>query len=93
MKKEIRFTALFVKNTKELLKKFPPKHEKIFGDHSTIEFNPKNLKWIEVGKESSIKILFEKALFFNTIEYFANEEVQVIEGYSDGENKFIKDII
>ncbi len=127
MPKEIKFTALFVKDTEDLLKRFPPKHTKIFGHHSTIEFEPNNLDGIEIGKEYSIKIigrawdefgddllvenpksknkyphitlsrgenapslyskiLFEKAIDSNTIEYFTNEEVAVIEGYSDTNN-------
>ncbi|MDE2030899.1 MAG: hypothetical protein KGI58_01405 [Patescibacteria group bacterium] len=125
MKKEIKFTALFVKDIKDLLKRFPPKHKKIFGHHSTIEFQPTSLDGIEIGKECSIKIigrawdefgddllvenlksknkyphitvsradnappLYSKILFEKTdIEYFDNEEVRVIEGYSDG-NKYI----
>ena len=131
MKKEIKFTALFVKDIKALLKRFPPKHKNVFGYHSTIEFKPKDLNKIEVGKESTVKIigraydefgddllienhksenkyphitlsraeeapllyskvLFEKALAFNSIEYFSNEWIQVVEGYSDGKNNFIK---
>lgn len=33
MKEEINFTALFVKDRLELLKRFPPKHENVFADH------------------------------------------------------------
>lgn len=124
---DIKFTALFVKDIEGLLKRFPPKHKKVFGHHSTIEFQPNSLDGIEVGKEYSIKIigraydefgddllvensksknkyphitlsrgedtpplyskvLFEKALASNTMDYFNNEEVKVIEGYSDGNN-------
>jgi len=123
MEKEIKFTALFVKDRDALLKRFPPKHGKIFADHSTIEFKPRSLEGIEIGKEYSIKIigraydefgddllvenpksknkyphitlsraenapalysniLFEKAISSHTIEYFTNEAVTVIEGYS-----------
>jgi hypothetical protein len=122
MKKEIKFTALFVKDKKDLLKRFPPKHENVFADHSTIEFKPQNLEKIEIGKEYSIKIigraydqygddllvenlksknkyphitisrtqnapalysnlLFQKSVKEKTMEYFANEEVVVIEGH------------
>lgn len=122
MKEEIKFTALFVKDRPELIKRFPPKHENVFADHSTIEFKPENLNGIEVGRELSIKIigrahdqygddllvenqksknkyphitisrnqnaphlysniLFNKAIKDNTIEYFTNEEVVVVEGY------------
>lgn len=127
---KIKFTALFVKDPKDLLKRFPPKHAKVFGHHSTIEFEPENLEGIEVCKEYKIKIigrawdeygddllventkskneyphitlsrednapklysreLFKKAIEYNTVEYFDNEYVEVIEGYSDGENIII----
>ena len=51
------YTALFVKDVESLLKRFPPKHGNISGDHSTIEFNPSDLQGIEIGKESNIKII------------------------------------
>ena len=130
MSHSIKFTALFVKDIEDLLKRFPPKHAKIFGHHSTIEFEPENLDGIEIGKEYPIKIigrahdgfgddllventksknkyphitlsrgknapplyskiLFEKAMTSNTIEYFDNETVAVIEGYSDGNNTIL----
>jgi hypothetical protein len=57
MSQKIKFTALFVKDKQDLLKRFPPKHEKIFGDHSTIEFQPQNLDGLEIGKEYDIKII------------------------------------
>ena len=123
MSKNIKFTALFVKDIQDLLKRFPPKHKKIFGHHSTIEFEPDSLDGIEIGKEYPIKIigracdefgddllveniksknkyphitlsrgenapplyskiLFEKAIASNSVEYFNNEKVEVIEGYS-----------
>lgn len=122
----IKFTAIFVKDPQDLLKRFPPKHTKVFGHHSTIEFEPENLDGIEVGKEYKIKIigraydefgddllvenkkskneyphitlsrgenapklysreLFKKAIESNNIEYFTNEYVEVVEGYSNGE--------
>lgn len=128
---QIKFTALFVKDVSELLKRFPPKHAMVFGHHSTIEFEPENLEGIEVGKEYKIKIigrawdeygddllvenikskneyphitlsrgenapklyskyLFKKAIESKTIEYFDDEHVEVIEGYSDGENIILK---
>ncbi|HTE48443.1 MAG TPA: hypothetical protein VK675_00870 [Candidatus Paceibacterota bacterium] len=123
------YTALFVKDVESLLKRFPPKHGKVFGNHSTIEFNPSNLNGIEVGKELKIKIiaraydefgddllvenpksknkyphitvsrgedaprlysqiLFNKDSKENHIEYFDNEYVEVIEGYSE-DNKIV----
>ncbi|MBP6912213.1 MAG: hypothetical protein KBB88_03380 [Candidatus Pacebacteria bacterium] len=51
------YTALFVKNIDSLLKRFPPKHTKIFGHHSTIEFEPKNIDGLEIGKDITIKII------------------------------------
>lgn len=127
------YTALFVKDVKSLLKRFPPKHKNIFVDHSTIEFNPDKLDNIEIGRELKIKIigraydeygddllvenpksknkyphitisrgenaphLYSQILFSkpdneNHMEYFDNEEVEVVEGYSDN-NKIIKKII
>jgi hypothetical protein len=118
------YTALFVKDVEGLLKRFPPKHGKVFGSHSTIEFNPGDLNGIEIGKESKIKIiaraydeygddllvenpksknkyphitlsrgegaprlysqtLFDKTSQENSIEYFDDESVEVIEGYSE----------
>lgn len=131
MEKKIKFTALFVKDVQDLLKRFPPKHKKISGHHSTIAFEPESLDGTEIGKEYKIKIigrahdgfgddllvenpksknkyphitlsraddapplyskiLFEKALVSGDIEYFDNEEVAVVEGYSDGDSYFIQ---
>ena len=131
MSQNIKFTALFVKDVQDLLKRFPPKHKKVFGHHSTILFEPENLDGIETGKEYSVKIigrawdefgddllveniksknkyphitlsrgdnapplyskiLFEKAIATKNIEYFNNEKVEVIEGYSDGKNDILK---
>jgi hypothetical protein len=123
------YTGLFVKDIESLLKRFPPKHVKVFGNHSTIEFNPENLEGLEIGKESKIKIigraydeygddllienpksknkyphitlsrgenaprlysqiLFNKSTEENHMEYFENESVEVVEGYSEN-NKII----
>ncbi|MCF7833656.1 MAG: hypothetical protein K9L98_00840 [Candidatus Pacebacteria bacterium] len=131
MVQNIKFTALFVKDVEGLLKRFPPKHKKVFGHHLTIEFDPEGLGGVEVGKEYSIKIigraydefgddllveniksknkyphitlsrgenapklysqiLFSKSDEENHIEYFNDEKVDVVEGYSDGKNDIIK---
>ena len=131
MSQNIKFTALFVKDIEDLLKRFPPKHKNVFGHHSTIQFEPESLGGVEPGKEYKIKrigraydefgddllvenpksenkyphitlsrgknaprlyskILFEKAVAFNDIEYLNNEEVSVVEGYSDGQNDILK---
>ena len=57
MANQIVYTAEFVINQNELLKKFPPKHERVFGHHSTIAFRPNSLDGIEVGKKSQMKIV------------------------------------
>lgn len=57
MQKDILYTALFVRDIPGLLKRFPPKHEIVFGHHSTIEFKPENLDGIEIGKIQEIKII------------------------------------
>jgi predicted kinase len=44
----IIYTGLFVENNEELLKIFVPKHENVFGHHSTIAFKPNSLDGIEV---------------------------------------------
>ncbi len=54
---KIKFTALFVTNKDDLLKRFPPKHNTIYGGHSTIQYKPENLDNIEIGREYGIKII------------------------------------
>lgn len=56
-KPNVLYTAYFVKNITGLLEKFSPRHEKIFGHHSTIEFKPHTLDGIEVGNGISLKII------------------------------------
>jgi hypothetical protein len=132
MNNQIMYTAEFVLNKEELLKKFPPKHKKVFGHHSTIAFKPQSLEGIEVGKKSLMKIigrafdekgdallveneksnnenphitlscadgispvysneLLKKAIEDGTVEYFENpQEIEVIEGYSDGNQDFLQ---
>ncbi|MBX4200798.1 hypothetical protein KW786_01575 [Candidatus Parcubacteria bacterium] len=126
------YTAEFVKNPAVLLEKFPPKHPRVFAHHSTIVFKPSSLEGIEMGKESTLKIvarvydekgdallvenpksnskhphitlscaqgispaysneLMEKAMASNLVEYFEKpEEVEVIEGYFDGQQDITK---
>ena len=117
------YTALFVKDVASLLKRFPPKHGKVFGEHSTIVFDPTSLEGIEIEKKKKIKIigraydqygddllvenpkskntyphitlsradgaprLYSQVLFAkdeaeNHMEYFDDEYVEVVEGYS-----------
>lgn len=54
---DIWYSALFVIDPKELLIRFVPKHEKIFGHHSTIEFKPSSTSGLDIGKRRQIKIL------------------------------------
>ena len=57
MEKEIMYTAKFVRDPELLLRKFPPKHVRIFAHHSTIAFKPKNVDGIEIGRKSLMKII------------------------------------
>jgi len=56
-KSNIWYTALFVVEPDKLTKLFPPRHREVFAHHSTIEFEPKNLEGIEIGKRWNVKIL------------------------------------
>ena len=57
MENNIVYTAEFVVDKENLIKKFVPKHEIVFGHHSTIAFKPGSLNGIEVGKKSLMKII------------------------------------
>lgn len=52
---KVIYSAIFV-NENELIKRYKPVHENIFYDHSTIEFNPKDISNIPIGKRINIKI-------------------------------------
>lgn len=56
-KEKILYTGLFVLTPKELIKKFPPKHGKVFAHHITISFKPKDLDGIELGKRVRVKVI------------------------------------
>lgn len=56
-KRKVVYTALFVDNIPNLLSKFPPKHTKTFGHHSTIAFKPENIDGIVLGKKLTVKII------------------------------------
>lgn len=68
-----------------------------FGDDLLVE-NPKSknkyphitLSRGENAPRLYSKILFEKAVVSNDIEYLNNEEVGIIEGYSNGKNDILK---
>ncbi len=56
MEKPKLVTAIYV-NSEELFKKFPPKHSERHGTHSSIEYDPKSLDGIEVGRPFTLKII------------------------------------
>lgn len=56
-KEKILYTGLFLLTQKELIKKFPPKHGKVFAHHITISFKPKDLDGIELGKRVQVKVI------------------------------------
>lgn len=56
-KLNILYTGYFVRDIPDLLAKFTPKHNKVFGHHSTIAFKPSDLDGVDVGSEASIKVI------------------------------------
>ena len=68
-----------------------------FGDDLLVE-NPKSknryphitLSRADGAPPLYSKILFDRAIASGNIEYFENEEVEVVEGYSDGDSYFIQ---
>ncbi len=54
---KVIYTAEFVEDTEDLLNKFPPKHKKVYGHHSTIAFRPNDLNGIEIGNKSIMKVI------------------------------------
>lgn len=56
-KEKILYTGFFVLTPQELIKKFPPKHNKVFAHHITISFKPKDLDGLELGKRVQVKII------------------------------------
>lgn len=51
------YTAEFVNSPSNLKKLFPPVFPNVFYHHSTIEFAPKDLEGIEVGKKGLIEAI------------------------------------
>lgn len=56
-KPKVLYTAFFVKNISQLTEQFQPKHKKVYAHHSTIAFKPATLDNVELGKETSLKII------------------------------------
>lgn len=52
---KIHFSYVLI-NKDELLNKYNQVHENLFSHHSTIEYKPKNIKGLEVGKQINLKI-------------------------------------
>lgn len=55
--KKVIYTALFVDNPGVLKSLFPPIYSNQYYHHSTIEFNPKDVSNIEVGKKLIIRAI------------------------------------
>lgn len=53
----IQYTAEFVVDQTDLLRRFPPKHPKIYADHSTNIYKPSSLANLEIGHNTQLKIL------------------------------------
>ena len=70
-------TALYVMDKNSLLQRFKPRHEDIYGSHSTIAFNPqKGIENITIGKTHTIKILgevFDKKCYALLVENIMSE--------------------
>ena len=54
---KIQYHALFVNDVNELKSIFPPVHPNVYYHHSTIEFAPKSMDDIEVGKIVPLRII------------------------------------
>lgn len=54
---KIVYTACFVTDPQTLLDMFPPMHNRVFAHHSTIEYRPKDLPDIEIGKKYNLRII------------------------------------
>lgn len=52
---KIHFSCILI-NQDELLNKYNQVHENLFSHHSTIEYKPKKIKGLEVGKQIDLKI-------------------------------------
>ncbi len=52
----IVYTALFVDNPKKLMQEFPAVHSNAYYHHSTIQFRPKTLDGIELGRKHQLLI-------------------------------------
>jgi hypothetical protein len=51
------YTGLFVINPDQLIHQFPPKHENVFGHHTTLQYNPETFDSVQPGKISLLKII------------------------------------
>src|ERR1035437_1822228 len=53
---DVIYTAIFF-NTNELINEFKPIYENVFAHHSTIEFKPKDISKLPIGKIVNTKII------------------------------------
>lgn len=49
------YSAVFI-NTENLTSKYPQVHQNLYSHHSTIEFKPKDISNLEIGKQTALKI-------------------------------------
>lgn len=54
---KVQYSALFVDDMNGLMKMFPPVHPNIYYHHTTIEFAPKDLSNIEIGKKVKLAVI------------------------------------
>lgn len=56
LKPTVLYSAIFI-NKNDLINKYPPVHENIYYDHSTIKFNPGDISNLSVGENINLKII------------------------------------
>lgn len=58
MKNEnIYYTGFFIDDTEKLFSMFKPKHNNLYGHHSTNKYKPKSLDGVNIGKKVVLKII------------------------------------
>ncbi len=54
---KIYYTAYFIDDLNSLLERFNPVHKNVYADHCTINYKPKDLSNLNLGKKSKLKII------------------------------------
>ena len=54
---EVYYTAYFINDTDSLLEIFNPIHKNVYADHCTINYKPKDLSNLNLGRKSKLKIV------------------------------------